>query len=286
MNVIRSPGGTNSQSQPDLSRIDDNTNESPPSPASSITFRKRKFAYIDQNNSCICKKEIQTQNNIKTKVQELENKLDLNDHKYHAIEHQLNTLKNSASISQCTNDMQSTEHYLRELQDRSKRANNIIMAGIIESKNTDSKARLSDDESRLRNILSRVIKDCPNPIKISRLGKYASNKTRKFNKYFSTIGTILANQIPSHSHYTQKNTTSCSSADTTKPSLFSLEPCSVDEVNQIIDQLHPNCSTVYIVPKGNDCDLDSRLNPTSQTDPERLKRCLNSVKMSSEVSDT
>ncbi|VVD02350.1 unnamed protein product [Leptidea sinapis] len=48
----------------------------------------------------------------------------------------------------------------------------------------------------------------------------------ELNKYFSTIGTILANQIPFHSHYTQKNTTSCSSADTTKPSLFSLEPCS------------------------------------------------------------
>lgn len=64
-----------------------------------------------------------------------------------------------------------------------------------------------------------------------------------FNIFFSTIGSILAKQIPLHYHKKLTQTLSSTTLDTNTNSLSELKPCSEVEINTIINNLDSNSST-------------------------------------------
>lgn len=80
----------------------------------------------------------------------------------------------------CSTSYSAQEDMFHELEERQRRMNNIIVVGIKEPIEKNAKIRQKHDQDQVMEILKKIYenKDCPTPLKYSRLGKYNPDKTR------------------------------------------------------------------------------------------------------------
>lgn len=89
------------------------------------------------------------------------------------------------------------EDTLREVQERIERQKNIIATGIPEIDTNDSEQRRQNDQQEVIKFIYTIYNDCPNPVKVFRLGKYTPGKNRLLKVCFScpeTVKSILRKQ--------------------------------------------------------------------------------------------
>lgn len=102
----------------------------------------------------------------------------------------------TASIETGTK-METWENILTELNERNLRSKNLLISGIPEPTSTDRIERQTEDKSSSWKILRNINPDCPEPIKVFRVGKYHPDKKRPVKVCFETQETanyILRNQ--------------------------------------------------------------------------------------------
>lgn len=91
--------------------------------------------------------------------------------------------------------LQNTPHTVyedlaAELHERALRSKNIVVVGIPEDTNSDVLKMKEQDKQKLLNILHTISPDCPQPIKIYRLGKQISGKSRPIKVCFESESTV------------------------------------------------------------------------------------------------
>lgn len=143
---------------------------------------KAQISEIKSSSSSI----IIEQNNIKTHVTHLENKISLGESKIKTLESKFSQkLPQSASFnaisSSCLN-----EQMIRELKERQEREKNVIIVGLAEQTSPNAEERISNDEAATINITSCVDKDIPKPTKILRIGKFNPGKNRRVKVCYDT----------------------------------------------------------------------------------------------------
>jgi hypothetical protein len=82
------------------------------------------------------------------------------------------------------------EDIITESFNRYQRMHNILVAGIVEINNKDKAAREHHDLDICMKVLKTVHKDCPAPVKVMRLGKYDTEKTRLTKLTFESTETV------------------------------------------------------------------------------------------------
>lgn len=90
------------------------------------------------------------------------------------------------------------ENIMSELCERNVRSKNLVIVGITEPNSTDSTERQNKDKSEVLKIIRNTYADCPEPCKITRLGKFKPNKNRPVKVSFAseeTAKNILRNKV-------------------------------------------------------------------------------------------
>ncbi|KAJ8712119.1 hypothetical protein PYW07_017322 [Mythimna separata] len=116
--------------------------------------------------------------NMKSQISQIEIKVTNSEDKIKMLETDYRKLKLSTQTTQ-TSQLSANEQIIREVQDRKKRENNIIIVGIPEQTSIDTQERILRDESDVLNITSKVSATIPKPNKIFRIGKYKAGSTRR-----------------------------------------------------------------------------------------------------------
>lgn len=127
------------------------------------------------------------------KMQNIESNVNQMSHKLEATEVKLKTLETdffnnqpAPSASTITN-----EKLITEIQERNSRMKNLIISGIPETYNMDANHRRQSDQQEITRVLNILINNCPQPIKIFRIGKYTKEKNRHIKICFSTSETPI-----------------------------------------------------------------------------------------------
>lgn len=123
----------------------------------------------------------------------------------------------------------------------------------------------------VNNLACNTIKESPAPSKLIIQSKHITNAKEiceEFNKYFATIGPLLANEIPKHYHddYEQALPQTM-----TNSKLLTLDPCSSDEILKIINSLDSTSST------GLDGISTKSIKCIKNLISDRLTNCLNKL---------
>lgn len=96
------------------------------------------------------------------------------------------SIKNINSIN---NTNFSDEFVINEINERNRRANNLIFYNVEESESNRSDDRITSDSNHINNIISIVLsdisRDIPVPLKVIRLGRYQPGKIRPIKAIFS-----------------------------------------------------------------------------------------------------
>lgn len=114
---------------------------------------------------------------MKTQLSQLETKILHGENKLMSLESDFKELK-LKPVSSFNNQLCLNEQIIREIQDRKKRENNIILLGIPEQTSYSVEQRVLKDESEVLYIISQISKDIPKPVKIFRIGKFIPGKMR------------------------------------------------------------------------------------------------------------
>lgn len=125
------------------------------------------------------------QKQIKAQMSVLEKKISLGEEKIKVIESDLANVKNFEPIAS-ESQILAEEKVIHEVQERNNRQKNIIVAGINEQTSTNAKDRQSLDMDMVTNIISKLVKDAPPPIKVYRIGKYNPEKHRRIKVCFDS----------------------------------------------------------------------------------------------------
>lgn len=115
--------------------------------------------------------------NIRSQITQVETKISNSQDKIQRLETDFKQLKLGplpATSQPCVN-----EQIFSEIQDRNKRRNNVIIAGILEQTTTNGQERISKDESDVLRITACISENIPKPNKIYRIGKYNAGKNRR-----------------------------------------------------------------------------------------------------------
>lgn len=133
------------------------------------------------------KKDIQ---NITSAAQSMETKIA-------SLESDVLNLKTSSTEpKRMTNEV--VYDMLAEITDQTLRKKNIILTGITEPQSPDYRERQKQDKDEVLRITKAITKDCPEPIKVVRIGKYEPNTKRAVKVCFEseqTVKVILRNRI-------------------------------------------------------------------------------------------
>lgn len=117
------------------------------------------------------------QSNIKVQLTQVETKISNSQDKIKRLESDLKQLKLDPLPAR--SQPYVNEQVFSEIQDRNKRRNNVIMAGILEQSASDVQERFSKDESDVLRITACINENIPKPSKIYRIGKYNAGKIRR-----------------------------------------------------------------------------------------------------------
>ena len=137
-------------------------------------------------------------NNCKSEIKTLKDVIKSNEEEIAELKNEVKQLKlkvEAPSVSQLPN--YNSESLLVECQERAERSKNLVVTGIPEENLTSLLARQDADKTKLSKITRTIYPNCPEPIKVFRLGKYDSKKTRPLKLCFSsqdTVKTILRNK--------------------------------------------------------------------------------------------
>lgn len=143
------------------------------------------------------------QNKMKIKLENVVKSTNATEKKIESLESDVQLLKNATSVvspaspSQIVAAPQRYEDIVSEIQERYIRDKNIILTGLPEPQTSDLDERRDFDKNRVSKVLKAIYKDCPDPIKISRIGKYNSEKSRPLKVCFGsheTAKVILRNK--------------------------------------------------------------------------------------------
>lgn len=97
--------------------------------------------------------------------------------------------KNTTESSTTPSATFTNEEIFVELKERCEREKNIIISGISEETNTNTKERRISDTEEVMKIINLIIEDCAKPIKCIRLGKFIPNKNRPIKVFFRDSNT-------------------------------------------------------------------------------------------------
>lgn len=128
--------------------------------------------------------------NMKNQLSQIETKISKIEDKIKSLETEYKKFKLSPQSTE-TNQLCVNEQIIRELQDRKKRENNIIIVGILEQSSISTRERILKDESDVLNITSKVSENIPKPIKVFRVGKYNAGKTRRIKVCYDKPETAM-----------------------------------------------------------------------------------------------
>lgn len=109
------------------------------------------------------------------------------------LEKNMNTLKSS-------NGQEPSVSYnalVTECQERTSRAKNIIIAGIQEPTSEIFTERLNHDSEEVQKVIKSIKENCPEPVQVTRLGKYQQDKLRPVKVCFKSeevVKQILRNK--------------------------------------------------------------------------------------------
>lgn len=140
------------------------------------------------------------QNKIKVELANVVESSKVTDKKIESLEYDVQQIKSASQTSSqaaASPSIQKYEDIVSELQDRNFRDKNVILTSIPEPELSDLNERRDFDRSEVLKILRAIYKDCPEPVKISRLGKYESGKSRPIKACFGSQETaklILRNK--------------------------------------------------------------------------------------------
>lgn len=128
---------------------------------------------------------------INTEIKIIKSNNAITEAKFKRIESEMLQIQNKTNFESSSEKSPVSHHenLILELKDRSDREKNIIIAGIIEKNDKNFKSRQNYDHEEVNKVLSTLHKDCPNPSKTIRLGKYIANKNRPIKVYFTNTET-------------------------------------------------------------------------------------------------
>lgn len=114
------------------------------------------------------------------------------------LESDLHALKSSKTDKPAEKSLLScNEDTILEIQQRIERQKNIVIAGICELQNNNLEQRQSYDRNEVVKLTKSIFSECPDPIKVFRLGKHKPGKNRLLKVCFATAETakyLLQNQ--------------------------------------------------------------------------------------------
>lgn len=138
--------------------------------------------------------------NLKSQVASLTDTVNANKQQITSLQNQLQTLTPDLQMPPINQSALPTgyDDLILELQERTTRSKNIIIAGITERYSNNAAERREKDKLEAERIIDFIYPNCPKPIKIIRIGKYDESKTRPIKLCFDnqeTAKNILRNKI-------------------------------------------------------------------------------------------
>lgn len=137
------------------------------------------------------------QTETRADVQRLVKSIHTTDQKLLSLESDFQSLKQKSNPPSTHSAILEYDELLAELADQHTRKKNIIIAGIQEPTSSNSKERRDWDRSEIIQVINNAIENCPEPMKIMRIGKYNPDKTRPIKASFEkeeTVKLILRNK--------------------------------------------------------------------------------------------
>lgn len=136
--------------------------------------------------------------NIQTENKYIQEKIDTLESTVHAInsidKNTTGTSSNSiaAAVGRSVDNMPNTSHeaLFLEIEERQRRANNLIFVGIPEITEKSFKVRQEHDVREVIKILQIIDYECSGPTKIIRLGKYSYGKDRPLRVCFQSADIV------------------------------------------------------------------------------------------------
>lgn len=127
--------------------------------------------------------------NIKSQLTQFENKIVSNQNKLQNLETNISKIQLNPHSSQ--SELSVNEQIFREIQDRNRRQNNIIISGISEQICINTQERIFKDESDVLNVITSINPNITKPNKIFRIGKYNIGKTRGIKVCFNNPDPVM-----------------------------------------------------------------------------------------------
>lgn len=122
---------------------------------------------------------IEDQHKMKVELEQLKTLCNTNEHSIKKLQTDVNMSKTSRSSSSQAQAASFTyEEVLSECQERTQRQKNIIILGIPEPSTQDKNERFEYDRNEVLKVINNIYKNCPDPIKIFRIGKNTPGRNR------------------------------------------------------------------------------------------------------------
>lgn len=128
---------------------------------------------------------------LNTEIENIKAKTTTTEDKIKHIENEITQIKGNQHNSSSTSKFPDPcpENLILELKDRCDREKNIIIVGISELNDKNSKSRRDYDYEKVLNLITQLHDNCPKPIKTIRLGKYIPSKSRPIKVCFDNTHT-------------------------------------------------------------------------------------------------
>lgn len=162
-----------------LTDIKDQMHEIKQSTSSLATEQNVIKSELSKLNSQVGAGETKIQH-METNFVQISNKLIAAEGKLQTLESDLLQKKPIAGSSSLKN-----EEFFKEIQERNSRTKNLIISGMPEPYDMDSKHRRQNDQQEVVKILNTLIDKCPEPVKILRIGKYNKERNRHIKICFT-----------------------------------------------------------------------------------------------------
>lgn len=131
------------------------------------------------------------QNKLKSEVAGLVDFARQTEMRMDALESNLQQL-HATNLTATTTTPLPCEDIITEIKERSQRAKNIIVAGLAERNEIGEAEKTEADQTEVINIIEKIYPECPEPIKIFRLGKRNQGKSRLVKVCFETQETAIS----------------------------------------------------------------------------------------------
>lgn len=106
---------------------------------------------------------------------------------------EVESLKNSHTQNNAGTQFDS-EFIINEINERNKRASNLILYNINESDSTQSDLRITHDLNQVNIVIKSILNNAttlPSPVKVIRLGRSQSNKPRPLKVVFNSVSDVF-----------------------------------------------------------------------------------------------